>query len=35
MTATPTTTPQISDLIGGMKKYNRATRAARFFGAMF
>ena len=29
-TATATTTPQISDLIGGMRENNRAARAAGF-----
>jgi len=29
-TATSATTPQINDLIGWMKKNNRAARAARF-----
>ena len=29
-TVTATTTPQINDLIGGMRKNNRAARAARF-----
>ena len=31
MTAQATTKPQINDLISGMKKNNRATRAARFW----
>ena len=34
-TGTATTTPQIKDLIGWMKKNNRATRAARFLAQFF
>ena len=34
-TATSATTPQINDLIGWMKKNNRAARAARFFVQCF
>ena len=35
MTATSTTTPQINDLIGWMKKNNDAARAARFLVQCF
>ena len=34
-TATATTTPQINELIGWIRKNNRAARAARFFSAIF
>ena len=34
-TTTATSAPQINDMIGGVKKNNRAARAARDFGAIF
>ena len=34
-TGKATTTPQINDLIGLMRKYNRAARAARFLVQCF